>query len=148
MQRIHRLLTWPAALAIAFIFLWYEQFKLTGNQGSVDLFTTITDWLYLDGHEKAFRLTVATGEIIAAILVVIPATRLYGAALSLGIISGAIFFHIFSPLGIDPYHDGGTLFKEAVFVWICSVFILLAYRVELMLLAHRWIGTPRPAASA
>lgn len=130
MDRIHRLLTWPAALLIAFIFLWYEQYKLTGNEGSVHLFTILSDWLYLDGYEKPFRLSVAIAEIVASVLVVIPFTRMYGAALSLGIISGAIFFHIVSPLGIDPYMDGGKLFKEACAVWLASVFILLSYRRE------------------
>ena len=137
-----RLLTWPAALYIAFIFLWYEQYKLTGNQGSVDLFTTITDWLYLDGYEKPFRLTVATAEIIASVLVLIPLTRMYGAVLSLGIISGAIFFHVASPLGIDPYQDGATLFKEACAVWVCSAFILACHRQELIAVARAWLGHP------
>jgi hypothetical protein len=62
--------------------------------------------------------------------VVIPYTRLYGAALALGIMSGAIFFHVVSPLGIDPYHDGGSLFTEACEVWLCAAFILLSYRQE------------------
>lgn len=140
MNRFLRPLTWPAALYIAFIFLWYEQYKLTGNQGSVDLFTTITDWLYLDGYEKPFRLSVAVAEIIASVLVVIPATRLYGAALSLGIISGAIFFHVASPLGIDPYQDGGTLFKEACAVWACAAFILFAYRDAAIRLLRDTLG--------
>lgn len=145
MQRFHtrlnaRLLTWPAALYIAFIFLWYEQYKLTGNQGSVDLFTIITDWLYLDGYEKPFRLAVATAEIIASVLVLIPLTRPYGAVLSFGIISGAIFFHVASPLGIDPYQDGATLFKEACAVWACSVFILACYRRELIAIVRAGIG--------
>lgn len=149
MHRIHRLLTWPAALFIAYIFLWYEQYKLTGNQGSVELFTILSDWLYLDGYEKPFRLTVATAEIIASVLVVIPVTRMFGALLSLGIISGAIFFHVASPLGIDPYNDGGTLFKEACAVWVSSVFILASYRAELIALAQRWLpGARSPAATA
>lgn len=148
MQRIHRLLTWPAAIYIAGIFLWYEQYKLTGNQGSVDLFTTITDWLYLDGYEKPFRLSVAIAEIIASVLVVLPRTRMYGALLSLGIISGAIFFHVVSPLGIDPYQDGGTLFKEACAVWLCAGFILLSYRAELTQTLRRGLGINTPMAMA
>ena len=35
-----------------------------------------------------------------------------------------------SPLGVDPYHDGGALFKEACAVWLCAVFILLSYQAE------------------
>jgi hypothetical protein len=130
MARIHRLLTWPAAFYIAGILLWYEQYKLTGNPGSVWLFTVLSDWLHISGYEKPFRLFVASMEIAASVLVVIPWTRMWGAALALGVMSGAIFFHVVSPLGIDPYHDGGALFKEACTVWLCAVFILLSYRTE------------------
>ena len=130
MARIHRLLTWPAALYIAGILLWYEQYKLTGNPGSVWLFTVLSDWLFIGGYEKPFRLFVACMEIAASLLVVIPYTRMWGAAFALGVMSGAIFFHLASPLGIDPYHDGGALFKEACAVWLSAAFILLAYRDE------------------
>ena len=130
MARVHRLLTWPAALYIAGILLWYEQYKLTGNEGSVWLFTVLSDWLFLDGYEKPFRLFVASMEIAASALVIIPYTRMWGAALALGVMSGAIFFHVVSPLGIDPYHDGGALFKEACAVWLCATFILVSYRAE------------------
>jgi uncharacterized membrane protein YphA (DoxX/SURF4 family) len=132
MTRVHRLLTWPAAFYIAGILLWYEQYKLTGNEGSVWLFTVLSDWLHIHGYEKPFRLFVASMEIAASILVVLPWTRMWGAGLALGVMSGAIFFHVVSPLGIDPYHDGGALFKEACTVWLCAAFILLSYRDELV----------------
>lgn len=130
MTRIHRLLTWPAALYIAGILLWYEQYKLTGNPGSVWLFTVLSDWLFIHGYEKPFRLFVASMEIAASLLVLVPRTRMWGAAFALGVMSGAIFFHVVSPLGIDPYHDGGSLFKEACTVWLSAAFILLSYRAE------------------
>ena len=140
MDRILKLLTWPAALFIAGILLWYEQYKLTANPGSVELFTTLATWLWIPNYEAPFRLTVATMEIIASVLVVIPVTRLYGAGFALGIMSGAIFFHVASPLGIDPYNDGGKLFKEACAVWACSAFILFAYRVEAGALIRRAVS--------
>ena len=127
---IAKLLTWPAALYIAYILLWYEQYKLPGHPGSVYLFTVLSDWLGIHGYEKPFRLSVAIAEIIASLLVLPPRTRLLGALGSLGLMSGAIFFHVVSPLGIDPYNDGGTLFKEACTVWLCSAYILWAYRAE------------------
>jgi len=53
------------------------------------------------------------------------------------------------PLGIDPYNDGRTLFKEACAVWVSSVFILASYRAELIALAQRWLpGARSPAATA
>ncbi len=73
-------------------------------------------------------------EIIASILVVLPWTRLYGGILAFGIISGALFFHIVYPLGIDPIGDGGELFTHAVEVWLCAAFVLVAWRRELMAL--------------
>jgi uncharacterized membrane protein YphA (DoxX/SURF4 family) len=140
MDRVLKILTWPAALFSAGILLWYEQYKLTGNQGSVWLFTVLSDWLGIHGYEKPFRLGVGTAEIIGSILVVLPWTRIPGAAICLGIMSGAIFFHLVSPLGIDPYHDGGKLFTEAVEVWASSAFILFAWRHEAIALLERTLG--------
>lgn len=147
MDRILKLLTWPAALFSAGILLWYEQYKLTGNQGSVWLFTVLSDWIGIHGYEKPFRLGVASAEILGSILVVLPWTRIPGAALCLGIMSGAIFFHLVSPLGVDPYHDGGVLFTEACEVWLCSAFILFAYRREAVALAERVLGLRLPRAA-
>jgi uncharacterized membrane protein YphA (DoxX/SURF4 family) len=130
MARVHRLLAWAAAFWIAGILLWYEQYKLTGNPGSVWLFTVLSDWLHIHGYEKPFRLLVASMEIAAAVLVIVPYTRMWGAALALAAMSGAIFSHLVSPLGIDPYQDGGALFKEARAVWLYAGFILLSYRNE------------------
>lgn len=138
-----RAATWLAAFWIAGILLWYEQYKLTGDPGSVWLFTVLADWLHIHGYEKPFRLSVASAEIAASILVVIPATRVIGAAFALAIMSGAIFFHLVSPLGIDPYGDGGALFKEACTVWLSAVFILIVYRDEALALIGRILGMSR-----
>ena len=137
MTKIPRLLSWPAALYIAGILPWYEQYKLTGNPGSVWLFMVLSDWLFLDGYEKPFRLVVASVEIAASVLVLIPRTRMFGAGFALGIMSGAIFFHIASPLGIDPHKDGGALFKEACTIWLSAAFILLADRDEAKAILRR-----------
>lgn len=147
MERVLKLLCWPAAFAIAGILLWYEQFKLTGNQGSVWLFTVLSDWLGIHGYEAPFRLGVGIAEIIASLLVLVPATRILGAAFALGIMSGAIFFHVVSPLGIDPYHDGGKLFTEACAVWLCSAFILIVWRREALALVERYTGLRLPRAA-
>ena len=129
-DRALKLLSWPAAFYIAYILLWYEQYKLTGDEGSVWLFQILADWLGIHDYEKPFRLAVASAELMAALLVLLPRTRLYGGALALGLMSGAIFFHTASPLGTDPYGDGGVLFHEACAVWLSAAFVLLAYRAE------------------
>src|SRR5919107_347668 len=73
-------------------FLWYEQYKLTGNVGSIDgVFQPLATWFGIPAHEKPIRLGVAILEILASVLVLVPLTRVLGALLALGIMSGAIF---------------------------------------------------------
>ena len=136
-DRILKLLTWPAALWVAGILLWYEQYKLTANPGSTFLFTVLKDWLGFHGHEKFMRIAVACAEIAASVLVLLPWTRPLGALGSAALMAGAIFFHTVSPLGVDPYHDGGVgLFTEACETLAASLFILFAYREELAAMAR------------
>lgn len=115
---------------IAFIFIWYLQYKFTGGEGSVWLFAILTDWLGFPGHEKAMRIATGTAELIAAILILIPATQVIGASMASGIMAGAIFFHLVSPLGIDPYGDGGELFREACTVFVFALAIVVARREQ------------------
>lgn len=136
-ESIERYLPWALAAWIAFVFVWYLQFKFTGHDGSVHLFTVLTDWLGLHGHEKAMRIGTGAAELVAAALCLVPATRALGAALSFAIMAGAIFFHLVSPLGIDPYGDGGTLFKEACATLLASAVLLWFARRQAVDLAWR-----------
>ena len=138
MKRVIDLLPWPFAVLIAYIYVWYLQYKFLGHPGSVDLFTTLTDWLGFHGYEKVMRIGTGSTELIASILLLIPATQVIGAALSFGIITGAIFFHLASPLGVDPYGDGGVLFKQACGVWVSSLVILVIRRKEAISLIDRY----------
>lgn len=122
-----RLLDWVATAIsawIAFVFVWYLQFKFTGDDGSVWLFTVLTDWLGFHGHEKVMRIGTGSAELIASILLMDLPLQAVGAVLAFCIMSGAIFFHLVSPLGVDPYQDGGVLFKEACSVWLGSLVIV------------------------
>ncbi len=71
-----------------------------------------------------------TVELIASILRVIKRSQAIGAAIACGVITGAIFFHLFTPLGVSVVidetgdRDGGQLFAMAVLVWIFSLVIL------------------------
>ena len=148
-DRFLRLLAWAPALWIAYEFTWYQQFKLTGHPGSVDfIFQPLADWFGIPGHEKAIRLGVASMEILASVLVLVPLTRVWGGLLTIGLMSGAIFFHAIGPIGIDPYGDGGMLFKEAIFTWAMGVVVVAAHRHDLAPLAARFglaIPFTRPA---
>jgi len=132
-DRILRLLAWIAAIWIAYEFLFYEQYKLAGP---TLVFDRLSAWSGIP--EKPFRLFVASMEMVAAALVLIPRTRVFGAAFAMGIMSGAIVFHLFTPLGVDPYEDGAMLFKEACFTWAVAAFVLFAHRQEALALLRRY----------
>ncbi len=146
MRKVLGLVAWAMAAFIVYIYVWYLQYKFFGHPGSVELFTTLTDWLGFKGHEKLMRIGTGSMELLASILLVIPATQVVGAAFSLGIISGAIFFHLASPLGVDPYGDDGVLFKQACAVWVASAGILLIRRRRAIELVEHYLPfLPIPA---
>ena len=137
LARIARLLVWPLSAWIAYVFVWYLQYKFTGHPGSTYLFTILTDWLGFHGYEKAMRIGTGIAELVAATMLFVPRLQVWGAALSLGIMTGAIFFHVVSPLGIDPYGDGGILFKQACATWAAALAILaIRYRDVLGILSQ------------
>jgi uncharacterized membrane protein YphA (DoxX/SURF4 family) len=146
MQRIMGLAAWAMAIYIAYIFVWYLQYKFTGDDGSVWLFTILTDWLGFHGHEKFMRIGTGSAELVASILLFIPPLQVAGAAMAFCIMSGAIFFHLFSPLGVDPYGDGGVLFHEACTVWVFSIAIMIIRRRRGVALVERYLPfIPIPA---
>jgi uncharacterized membrane protein YphA (DoxX/SURF4 family) len=127
-----RLLPWPPALFIAWVFIWYLQYKFTGHPGSVYLFEILTKWLGFEGYEAVMRIGTGTLELVAALAVLYPRTQAVGGLMSTGIMTGAIFFHIASPLGIDPYNDGADLFKKACAVWVLGLSIAFLRRNDLI----------------
>ncbi|MCO6418142.1 hypothetical protein JYK14_18520 [Siccirubricoccus sp. KC 17139] len=76
-------------------------------------------------------------EIAAAVLVLIPRSQAFSGLFAVGIMTGASFFHTVSPLRIDPYGDGGRLFREACFTFLMGGFIALVRREELVAIARR-----------
>lgn len=135
----------PYALAayIAYIFLYYLPFKFA--PGSY-LFQVLEDWAGLAWFEPHGRYLTGSLEALAACLLFIPGLQVAGAGMALGIMSGAIFFHLFTPLGIDPYNDGGKLFTEACVVWLFSVAILWIRRHEIRPLLGRLLVDPNIGA--
>jgi len=130
--RIRLGLAWLAAAWIAFEFTWYQQYKLAGP---TLVFDRLSDWSGIP--EMPFRLFVSGLEIVATVLVLIPRTQAFGGLFSMGIMGGAILFHLFTPLGVDPYEDGGNLFKEACFTFAMGAVSVVARWNEVMGLAAR-----------
>ena len=73
------------------------------------------------------------------------ATQLARAALGLGVISGAICFHLFTPLGVavvntDGSSDGGELFAQACVVWLACAVLFWIRRSTWMPMPARLTG--------
>jgi uncharacterized membrane protein YphA (DoxX/SURF4 family) len=118
------------SLYIAFVFVQSLFFKWTGSEESIFIFSTIREWSGIGLFEPFGRWFIGFSELVAAVLLFIPRTRIWGAGMALVIISGAIFFHLVSPLGIEVKGDGGELFFLACGVWIASAVILWLHRAE------------------
>lgn len=123
--RLRLVLPYAMAAYIVYILLWYLPFKFAPDSF---LFSVIAKWVGIPGFEPYFRYFTGGVEVVACLLLVIPGLQVAGAAVALATMTGAIFFHLFTPLGIDPYHDGGTLFKEACTNWVFALGILVIRR--------------------
>ena len=119
-----RILSLIARLIAAFILLQTLYFKFTAAPESVYIFTQL-------GMEPAGRIGTGIAELIASVLLLIPATSWMGALLAFGLMSGAVFFHL-TVLGIEIMNDRGQLFIYGILVLICSAFILLINRQKIL----------------
>jgi len=117
-------------LIVAIILLQTLYFKFTGSPESVYIFTTL-------GMEPWGRIGSGIVELMAAILILIPATTWLGAILALGTIAGAIFFHL-TKLGIVVMDDDGTLFILACVVFTGSLILLWKNRKKIPLIGKRF----------
>lgn len=152
---------WALSLFIAFVFIQSLFFKFTGSPETVYIFQGKLDpWAASLGFPGVFApggifsaKVVGVAELIASVLVLAGAfmarnrlIQVLGAALGLGVISGAIFFHLFTPLGIavvntDGSSDHGELFTLACGVWISCALLLWMRRGVWMPLLKKLLGT-------
>lgn len=116
-------LLWVFRLLAAVIILQTLYFKFTAHPQSVHLFTVL-------GMEPWGRIGTGIFELIASILILYPRTTGIGALLGLGLMAGAIFFHL-TKLGIR--FDGDyVLFSYAVTAFVSCFILVLAYRQNLL----------------
>ena len=145
-QKLIRLLPYFLSFFISFVFIQSLFFKFAGSPETVFIFSTLDQWaattfgisgLFLPpGIFNAY--VIGSGELVATILLLLGLFTPFkilnplGAILALGIISGAIFFHLFTPLGIEVQGDGGTLFAMAVGVWISSAILIFLSKEKVL----------------
>lgn len=146
MDRIKTYLPLALAVWIAFVFVQSLFYKFSGSTESLHIFQTIEDWSGLGFFEPGMRWAVGLAELVASILVLLPATRPIGGLMASGIMTGAIFFHLVTPLGVavafkEPdgsiNDDGGTLFFMACLVFLSGLILAWLGRQRLLALIGR-----------
>jgi hypothetical protein len=121
--------SWILQLVVAAVLGQTLFFKFAAADESVYIFRTL-------GAEPWGRIGSGVVELVAVVLLLVPATASAGAALALATICGAIASHLLV-LGIEVKGDGGLLFALAVTVFVASVAILYLRRYELPVIGAR-----------
>ena len=129
-RRIARVSAWILQLLVAAILFQTLFFKFSGAEESRYIFTKV-------GAEPVGRYASAVAELLAVILLLVPRFAVYGAALSLVVISGAIGAHL-TRLGIVVRGDGGLLFGLALVVFFGSPAILVLRRKQIPFIGERF----------
>ena len=151
-QRTRTVALWVLTLYIAFVFIQSLFFKFTNSPETQYIFGTLNAWAGGLGFPGLFapngifsQYVVGSAELIASTALLAgaflkkPWLHGAGALLSIGVISGAIFFHLFTPLGVqvlntDGTLDGGELFALACGVWMAAGAIVWLRRADLLAL--------------
>jgi uncharacterized membrane protein YphA (DoxX/SURF4 family) len=117
-------LSWVCRVVASSIMLQTLFFKFTGAPESVYIFTQV-------GMEPWGRIGTGVAELMAAALLLIPATLSLGAITGIGLMLGAIATHI-GIIGISVMDDGGLLFFYACLVLSSCAVALFLHREQLL----------------
>jgi hypothetical protein len=126
MELVRKLTPNLMAAFMAAVFVDSLRFKFTDNPKTQVIFGRLDAWSGsmglpgLFGHTGLFsQYVIGSIELLAATLLVLGMLprrghlQAAGALAGLLVMAGAVSFHLFTPLGTDPNHDGGGLFAAA-----------------------------------
>ena len=146
MRAMRQVGSWGLALFLIFMFVQATIHPLPNPpEGSVKLFdpagqnivfATLAANTGFALFEPTGRVVVAIGELLAALLLLLPMTRRLGAILSFLILGGAVAMHLMPdvlgreiPLSLDPSAgtDGGQLFALAIAMLAASMLLIVVH---------------------
>lgn len=128
---------------ICAIFLDSLRFKFTGHPTTVHIFDTLREWSGIGLFYPAGPWIIGLGELTASLLVMVgpllvqfttgkrehaALSQALGGLLAAGIMTGAITFHLFTPLGIQTptgWENGEpTGWSPALFIAACLTWVI------------------------
>jgi hypothetical protein len=126
MKRYLKFIPDVMAVFMAVIFLDSLRFKFTDHPNTQEIFGRLDGWAGTLGAAGLFAHTglfsqyvIGAIELLAATLLIVGLHPRFkhlqagGALAGLLVMTGAVSFHLFTPLGIDPNNDGAGLFVAA-----------------------------------
>ncbi len=154
-RNIIAVISWLMALWMCKVFLFSLPYKFTGHPDTQHIFGTIGAWMsgilgntIGDLFTRIGAIGVGTFELLTSIVLLLPALlwilakagigkatnqrakfHRIGGAMAAMVMAGAVFFHLFTPLGVEVLHqgksDGGSLFYAAASILVCGVIMLV-----------------------
>ncbi len=135
------------SLIASAVFLDSLRYKFTNAPETQVIFGKLNAWAASFGAEGLFAQTglfsqyvigsaelAASSLLLAGLVPTLSRLQVVGALIAAAVMTGAVSFHLFTPLGIDPNQDGAGLFVMAVTVWLTSLAVLIARRKTLFAL--------------
>ncbi|MGI9317790.1 MAG: hypothetical protein ACR2QW_10685 [bacterium] len=160
-KKIVAIASWVIVIWICKVFLFSLPYKFTGHPDTQHIFGTIGGWMsgFLgQGVGQIFSqygaYIVGSFELMTSIILLSPAIfwliglisksnktsvrakiHKFGGLLASAVMAGAVFFHLFTPLGVEVLHegksDGGSLFYAAASILVLGIVLfVINSRVE------------------
>jgi hypothetical protein len=154
-KTITAVVSWVIALWAAKVFLSSIPYKFSGHPDTLHIFGTIGEWLkgFIGDAAGGFfseygAFVIGSAELVASVILLSPVVfwilnkmnlaedRPYravahalGGLMAAGIMAGAVFFHLVSPLGVEVLHegksDGGSLFYAALSIMVLGLILFI-----------------------
>lgn len=155
---IRAVVSWVIALWACKVFLQSLPYKFSLHPDTQHIFGTIGDWMsgFLgstigDSFSNYGSYVVGGFELVTSVVLLVPAVlwvlrkllgspttgirakyHAVGGLLASAVMAGAVFFHLFTPLGIEVLHngksDGGSLFYAALSILIGGLILFFLNR--------------------
>lgn len=152
---IKALFSWIATLWICWVFLASLPYKFSRHPDTQHIFGTIGNWISDTFTEPLGTLFAGVGayviggaELLTCLVLLAPAAivlfhklnngnydgirprwHAMGGLMASMLMAGAVFFHLFTPLGIEVLHegnsDGGSLFYAAVSILFLGIILFV-----------------------
>jgi len=127
---------------ISFVFIQSLFFKFSNAPATQHIFNTLDKWAtdsfgvsglfvppgIFNGYVIGTVELIASALLLAGLFLGKRKLTFVGASAAFAVITGAVFFHLFTPLGVNVQDDGGTLFGMAVSVWVVSAILLWMHK--------------------